>query len=84
MGVARDLALGTIRFSLGRESSLADIERATEVAPAVVAKVRKLAEVLGRADGRTGGQTVGDNSPQRGKGAPSEATVRPPDRQTAR
>jgi cysteine desulfurase len=84
MGVARDLALGTIRFSLGRESSLADIERAIEVAPAVVAKVRRLGEVLGRADGRTGGQTVGDNSPQRGKGAPSEATVRPPDRQTAR
>jgi cysteine desulfurase len=48
MGVARDLALGTIRFSLGRESTVADIERAIEVAPAVVAKVRKLSEVLGR------------------------------------
>lgn len=49
MGIPRDLALGTIRFSFGRESSLADVERAAEVFPAVVAKVRKLAGVLGRA-----------------------------------
>jgi cysteine desulfurase len=49
MGVPRELALGTIRFSFGRESSMADVERAAEVFPSVVAKVRKLAGVLGRA-----------------------------------
>lgn len=48
MGVARELALGTIRFSLGRDTSEADIERAIEVVPGVVEKVRKLAGVLGR------------------------------------
>jgi cysteine desulfurase len=63
MGVPRELALGAIRFSLGRETSPADIDRAVEVFPAVVAKVRKLATVLGRAGGqavgRSGGQPVG-------------------------
>jgi cysteine desulfurase len=49
MGVPRELALGTIRFSLGRESTREDVERAVEVVPGVVAKVRKLAGVLGRA-----------------------------------
>jgi cysteine desulfurase len=49
MGVPRELALGTIRFSFGRGSSHTDVERAAEVVPAVVAKVRKLAGVLGRA-----------------------------------
>jgi cysteine desulfurase len=49
MGIPRELALGTIRFSFGRESTLQDVERAAEVVPAVVAKVRKLAGVLGRA-----------------------------------
>jgi cysteine desulfurase len=83
MGVPHELALGAIRFSLGRDSTREDVERAVEVMPGVVAKVRKLAGVLGRTDGRTGGQAVGSNAP-RGKGAPSEATVRPPDRQTAR
>ena len=53
MGVPRELALGTIRFSLGRESTLEDINRASEVVPGVVEKVRKLAGVLGRADGRS-------------------------------
>jgi cysteine desulfurase len=48
MGVPRELALGTVRFSFGRESSLGDVERAAEVVPTVVAKVRKLAGVLGR------------------------------------
>jgi len=52
MGVPRELALGTIRFSLGRESTRDDIDRAVEVVPAVVAKVRRLAGVLGRAAGR--------------------------------
>jgi len=49
MGVARELALGTIRLSLGHESTAGDVARAAEVMPAVVAKVRKLAGVLGRA-----------------------------------
>jgi cysteine desulfurase len=48
MGMPRELALGTIRFSFGRESTLADVERAAEVLPAVVDKVRRLAGVLGR------------------------------------
>jgi cysteine desulfurase len=49
MGVPRELALGALRFSLGRETTQADIDRAAGVFPAVVAKVRKLAGVLGRA-----------------------------------
>jgi cysteine desulfurase len=49
MGVAHDLALGAIRFSFGRESTTEDVGRVAEVMPAVVAKVRKLASVLGRA-----------------------------------
>ncbi len=48
MGVQRDLALAAIRFSFGRQSAAADVERAAEVMPGVVAKVRKLAGVLGR------------------------------------
>jgi cysteine desulfurase len=51
MGVPHDLALGAIRFSFGRESTQDDVERAVEVVPAVVAKVRRLAGVLGRAVG---------------------------------
>jgi cysteine desulfurase len=49
MGVPRDLALGSIRFSFGRQSTPEDVGRAAEVMPAVVSKVRKLAGVLGRA-----------------------------------
>ena len=49
MGVPREWALGAIRFSLGHGTSPADIDRAAEVFPTVVAKVRKLAGVLGRA-----------------------------------
>jgi cysteine desulfurase len=48
MGVPRDLALGAIRFSLGRESTPGDVERVAAVMPGVVAKVRRLAGVLGR------------------------------------
>ena len=48
MGVPRDLALGAIRFSLGRESTAEDVDRVSEAMPAVVAKVRQLANVLGR------------------------------------
>ena len=57
MGIRRELALGAIRFSLGRESTRDDIERAVEVVPSVVAKVRKLAGVLGRADAPAGGRS---------------------------
>jgi cysteine desulfurase len=49
MGVPRELALGSIRLSLGHGSSGEDIARVAEAMPAVVAKVRKLAGVLGRA-----------------------------------
>jgi cysteine desulfurase len=49
MGTPRELALGAIRFSFGRSSTQGDVDRAAEVVPAVVAKVRKLAGVLGRA-----------------------------------
>jgi cysteine desulfurase len=48
MGVPRELALGAIRLSLGHGSTADDVARAAEVMPAVVAKVRKLAGVLGR------------------------------------
>lgn len=61
MGVPRDLALGAIRFSFGRESTREDVDRAVEVVPAVVAKVRRLAGVLGRAEGRYGGKAVDPN-----------------------
>jgi cysteine desulfurase len=48
MGIPRELALGAIRFSLGHETRAEDINRAVEVFPSVVSKVRKLAGVLGR------------------------------------
>ena len=70
MGVPRELALGTIRFSFGRESSMDDVDRAAEAVPGVVAKVRKLAGVLGRTGTRAEGRT--------------ESIARPADRQTAR
>jgi len=92
MGVPRDLALGAIRFSFGRESTPQDVDRAVEVVPAVVAKVRKLASVLGRAEGRYGGTAVGRNegmSGLRNHGAgpqtreATEATALPPYRRSA-
>jgi cysteine desulfurase len=49
MGVPHELAVGAIRFSFGRESIAEDVDRVAELMPAVVAKVRKLAGVLGRA-----------------------------------
>ncbi len=62
MGVPRELALGTIRFSLGRETTPDDIDRAVEVVPGVVEKVRKLAGVLGRVDGRAGAPADGSQN----------------------
>jgi cysteine desulfurase len=49
MAVPRALALGSIRFSLGHETTGADTARAAAVFPQVVAKVRQLSVVLGRA-----------------------------------
>jgi len=48
MGYPRELAAGAIRLSLGRETTPAEIASAAEAVSAVVAKVRRLAEVLGR------------------------------------
>jgi cysteine desulfurase len=48
MGVPRPLAVGTIRFSLGRTTTAAEVDRAAAVFPSVVTKVRQLAGVLGR------------------------------------
>ncbi len=48
MGMPRELAIGAVRFSLGRETTAADVERVAAIFPAVVAKVRQLAGVLGR------------------------------------
>jgi cysteine desulfurase len=49
IGMPRDLALGVLRFSFGHETTEADVAQAAEVMPGVVAKVRQLATVLGRA-----------------------------------
>jgi len=49
MGIPRKLAVGALRFSLGRDTAAAEIERVGEVFPRVVAKVRSLAGVLARA-----------------------------------
>ncbi len=49
MGVDRALALGTVRFSLGHETTAADIDRVIEVMPTVVERVRSLNTALGRA-----------------------------------
>ncbi len=48
MGLPRELAIGAVRLSLGRETTEADIDRVAAVFPEVVAKVRSLAAVLGR------------------------------------
>lgn len=48
MGIDRSLALGSIRFSIGHETTEQDVARVTEVFPGMVEKVRKLAGVLGR------------------------------------
>jgi cysteine desulfurase len=49
MGVPQALAAGSIRFSLGRETTEAETDRVLEVFPTVVAQVRQLTAVLGRA-----------------------------------
>jgi cysteine desulfurase len=93
MGVPNELALGTIRFSFGRESTAADVDRAAEVFPAAVEKVRKLAGVLGRGGTpvrRYGGTKSGMIKPEgRSEAAPAnvageqDTTAVPPYRPTA-
>ena len=48
MGVDRALALSTIRFSLGHETTADDIARLGEVFPGIVDRVRQLHVALGR------------------------------------
>ena len=45
MGVPPELARGSLRFSLGRENSDADVERLLEVLPGVVERMRSLSPV---------------------------------------
>jgi cysteine desulfurase len=49
LGAPREVALGTVRFSLGRETTQGDMDRVVEVFPAIAARVRALSGVLGRA-----------------------------------
>jgi cysteine desulfurase len=46
MGVPRELAVGALRLSLGRQTTRAEIEQVAEILPSVVARARGLAEVL--------------------------------------
>ncbi len=48
MGVDRSLALSTVRFSLGHETTEADIARTADVFPGIVERVRTLGVALGR------------------------------------
>ena len=78
MGVPRELALGTIRFSLGRESGRDDIDRVISVFPGVVTKVRKLASALGRVDERSAEQSVSRSA------GPPVSNAHPAERPAAR
>ena len=49
MGVDRALALGTIRFSLGHQTTDADIDHVVAVFPGIVERARELSTSLGRA-----------------------------------
>jgi cysteine desulfurase len=48
MGVPVDLAIGSLRFSFGRQNTRADVDRVLDALPGIVGKVRKLSEALGR------------------------------------
>ena len=48
MGVPRELGIAALRFSFGKQNTRADVQGVAEELPKVVAKVRKLAGVLGR------------------------------------
>ena len=49
MGLPRSLAIASVRFSLGHETTEAEVDRAIGIFPGVVDKVRQLTAVLGRA-----------------------------------
>ena len=49
MGVEPSLALGTLRFSLGHETTDADIDLVVNAFPGIVVRVRQLGSALGRA-----------------------------------
>ncbi len=49
MGLHRSMALGSVRFSLGHETTARDTAALVAVFPGIVEKVRQLAAVLGRA-----------------------------------
>jgi cysteine desulfurase len=48
MGLERALALGTVRFSLGHETTEADVNRVVAVFPGIVERARELSTSLGR------------------------------------
>jgi cysteine desulfurase len=48
MGVPRDLGVGALRFSFGRDSSPEDVEGVIAALPKIVEKVRALGAVLHR------------------------------------
>jgi cysteine desulfurase len=48
MGIERSLSLGTIRFSLGHETTADDVERVASAFPGIVDRVRQLHMALGR------------------------------------
>lgn len=46
MGVPRDIAMGSIRFSFSASNTMVEVERVLEVLPSIVGKVRAMGEVL--------------------------------------
>jgi cysteine desulfurase len=49
MGIPTDLARGSLRITIGKDNTLADIDRLLEVLPRVVSKLRALAPTAGTA-----------------------------------
>ena len=49
MGLPRSLAIASVRFSLGHETTEAEVDRAIAIVPGLIEKVRQLTAVLGRA-----------------------------------
>ncbi len=48
MGLPEHIAVGMVRFSFSKQNTPLDVERAIEVLPGVVGKVRRLAEAMAR------------------------------------
>jgi cysteine desulfurase len=48
MGVPRDLAVGAVRFSLGRATTEGDVVRLVAAFPGIVGKVRTLQQAVSR------------------------------------